>query len=205
MLDMNNWVFEYNIALNLFSTAEQHGEWINNNYGHMVNRIVRYNIFKGGGMGATGVVVANNNNTDGDQIYGNVVANMRVSNGVFVSSKGQMRNAKIYNNTFTNVQALANVNIQGGEVFNNLFYANKDYNGNPINHANMYGAITRQANNLVVSTNPFVSGADFSLLLALPSGGGTALSSPFNLDMKGRVRGADGVWDLGAYEFLSKP
>ena len=40
-LTMNNWVFEYNIALNLYSSAAYHGGWINNNYGKATNQIVR--------------------------------------------------------------------------------------------------------------------------------------------------------------------
>ncbi len=30
---------------------------------------------------------------------------------------------------------------------------------------------------------------------------GVSLASPYNMDMDGKTRGADGTWDRGAYEF----
>ena len=36
-----------------------------------------------------------------------------------------------------------------------------------------------------------------------PINAGTNLGSPFNVDMDGNIRGTDGAWDIGAYEYVS--
>jgi hypothetical protein len=38
-----------------------------------------------------------------------------------------------------------------------------------------------------------------------PKDKGVNLGSPYNIDMAGNVRGADGTWDIGAFEFQSGP
>jgi hypothetical protein len=47
-----------------------------------------------------------------------------------------------------------------------------------------------------------VSGGDFHLTAPLA---GIALASTFNLDLDGNIRGANGVWDRGAYEVGGGP
>jgi hypothetical protein len=50
------------------------------------------------------------------------------------------------------------------------------------------------------SGNPFVNLAADNYALTAATAGGIAITG-FDRDMLGRVRGADGVWDRGAYEF----
>jgi hypothetical protein len=45
------------------------------------------------------------------------------------------------------------------------------------------------------------SGGDFHLVSATAPG--AVLSAPFNMDADGDVRGADGIWDRGAYEYTA--
>jgi hypothetical protein len=54
-------------------------------------------------------------------------------------------------------------------------------------------------------SNPFVdvNASDFHLARATDAG--VSLSSPFNMDLQGNVRGADTVWDRGAYEYRLAP
>jgi hypothetical protein len=37
--------------------------------------------------------------------------------------------------------------------------------------------------------------------LAAPTTAGSPLASPYNTDLLGKTRGADGTWDRGAFEF----
>lgn len=57
------------------------------------------------------------------------------------------------------------------------------------------------AHSTTSNTNPFVNvnGFNFQLTVATPPG--IALQPPYNMDMLGNTRGADGVWDRGAFEF----
>ncbi|MGZ3805075.1 MAG: hypothetical protein ACXVB4_12745, partial [Pseudobdellovibrionaceae bacterium] len=50
---------------------------------------------------------------------------------------------------------------------------------------------------------PFVNVAGNDLRLLTATSAGTILSSPYNMDLNGNVRGADGIWDRGALEFVS--
>lgn len=51
------------------------------------------------------------------------------------------------------------------------------------------------------NTNPFSSWPSGNFHLSSPTTPGYPLASPFNVDIEGKTRGADGVWDRGAYEF----
>lgn len=53
------------------------------------------------------------------------------------------------------------------------------------------------------SSNPFVdsAGGDFHLVSATDPG--ISLSAPFDTDIDGNTRGADGAWDTGAFEFVA--
>ena len=55
----------------------------------------------------------------------------------------------------------------------------------------------------MTSSNPFVDLVGGILELIRATVEGAPLPSPYNMDMTGATRGADGVWDLGAYEFWS--
>lgn len=51
--------------------------------------------------------------------------------------------------------------------------------------------------------NPFVSYSTKNFHLAAATDAGITLASPYNVDPEGNIRGADGVWDRGVYEFLA--
>lgn len=54
-----------------------------------------------------------------------------------------------------------------------------------------------------ITSSIFVNFANEDFRLASATNAGTTYSSPFNVDRFGTTRGADGVWDRGAYEFGS--
>lgn len=103
-------------------------------------------------------------------------------------------------------------------IANNLFYGSDT--SPVVDHANAtigsytwdYNAYYDSVNDLDLSAhkssasgNPFVDVSqtaghvDFSL--ATGTAAGSTLASPYNHDLTGAVRGGDGTWDRGAYEF----
>ena len=201
LADVNYLIFEYNVCLNLFSSGLNHGECVNPNGGGMNYAIFRYNWFEGYSTwasdqsGATGCIVANNNDNANAEIYGNVFYNLWIGNGVITNtSQGNMLNAKVYNNTFTGITYGVNgaiIVIASGTVYNNISYN--------VDNSSISGGT--QANNTNYASSPFVDYANKNFHLAAPTSAGTSLSSPYNMDVDGNIRGGDGTWDRGAYEY----
>ena len=208
---MDNWVAEYNILLNGFSSSTNHGEWINNNYGHHRYQITRYNLFEGysGSACMTGMIVANNNDNDYAKVYGNVFNNINACNGTVTgTSAGNLNYAEVYNNTFANSRtgvATLSGPGSGNVAYNNLLFNDLNYDGKLITSPNL--ANFSGSHNIVDNSNPFVdqSAGDFHLKAgSKPVNAGTDLTNDgyVNRDLDGNLRGADGTWDLGAYECL---
>lgn len=111
-----------------------------------------------------------------------------------------MNNCKIYCNTFYQMRGATQIQIQkgsGNEVRNNLFIGFT---------SSISGALTA-SNNLFNAPTTLVedaAGGDFRLTAATGISGLT-LSSPYGIDMNGVVRGEDGHWDVGAYEYPQSP
>ena len=142
---------------------------------------------------------------DNWDIYGNVIWNDKdiphccgtiVVGGDGVSFVGAAaNNVKVYNNTIAGLSdgAVASIMVNGGsgnEVSNNLWY---DCGG-------ATNAAPNTSDNGEVSTDPFVNYAGFDFHLAAPQQG-ASLPSPYDVDLDGVVRGADGVFDRGAFEY----
>jgi len=118
-----------------------------------------------------------------------------------------------YNNTVVNVgMSVRTANggsyATGSQGLNNIYWnsggpgiGNDDYDfcNGTLSEAETHG--------IANGSNPFVnySAQNYQIISnvssTLPRNKGVALSAPFNLDLNGNVRGADGAWDIGAYEF----
>ena len=207
---MANWLVEDNIILNGYSSAANHGEDINNNYGYLDNLVVRYNLFEGRASG-TGCIVVLNDEAGAYYIYGNVFKDERGGDGCITGVHDKLSGA-IYNNTFVNVDnGYGNGDWIGHDVsatvYNNVVYnsvAAIGANFTGTRDYNAYFTTTQtpsETHSYTSSTNPFVSGT-FQLTEAAASAmpAGTSLASPFDVDPTGLTRGADGKWDRGAYE-----
>jgi hypothetical protein len=129
------------------------------------------------------------------------------------SNNNTGNNVLVYNNTIANIKGTySGVVIQAGsgnEVRNNIWYSSVRTNnsfGGAISNNWYYNTVQdgdSTATKTVCSTgcDVFVSsgGKDFRLKTAV--GSGLALVAPYNADMNGVIRGADGTWDRGAFEF----
>jgi hypothetical protein len=126
-----------------------------------------------------------------------------------------------YNNTVVN--AYEGVAFEGGswasgsQGRNNIYYniwgglssspteslPDDDYDFSDRSQGNNFGDGTHDIAN---GNQPFVNiGVNYHIVGTMGAGyprdKGLALGAPFNMDMDGNVRGADGAWDIGAYEF----
>lgn len=165
--------------------------------------------------------------------YGNVFytdQNEGISNGAIACiNLQQCNNWKIYNNTFWDLSDLNSIRTGIGfggagsgsdvEIFNNLWQESRKVNHNCGTgvtctlDSQVYTDITDSNDksgetNVQIrdSFNWFVNkaSADFHLVEATDDGVNTSAALPGNdLDIDGNTRGADGVWDRGAYEFVS--
>lgn len=147
--------------------------------------------------------------------------NFGVAGIVFIandsSNNNYGNNILFYNNTMVNIQgSYSGVVIQrgsGNEVRNNIWYdsvrTNNSFSGT-ISHNWYYdtqqdGDSTSSKSVCTSNCGIFmsISGEDFRLKNGTASG--IALGAPFNADTNGVIRGADGTWDRGAFEFGSTP
>ncbi len=144
------------------------------------------------------------------EIYGNVIYNdlssvpkdwyaRAIAVDLHKYSYGSVSNLKIYNNDFVNLWMTLRISNEtdigiGGEFRNNLRYNADGVMTNPnliISH------------DTIASSNPFVNLGTFDLHLSSATNEGFPLGFQYNVDMEGNIRGADGVWDRGAYEYKS--
>jgi len=90
-------------------------------------------------------------------------------------------------------------------IENNIWYNSEYCEDNSYGDYNTYyksdKANDTGAHSTTSNSNPFVNvnGFNFQLTAATPAG--VAFQAPYNMDMLGNTRGADGVWDRGAFEF----
>lgn len=145
--------------------------------------------------------------------------NYGVAGIVFIANDASNNNRGngilFYNNTMVNIQgSYSGVVIQSGsgnEVRNNIWYdsvrTNNSFSGT-ISHNWYYDTVqdgdssaTKTVCNSGCDLFKSISGKDFRLDSA--TAGGMTLSAPYNTDMNGVIRGADGTWDRGAFEFGS--
>jgi hypothetical protein len=216
MSGKTGWIIEKNIVLNGFSSANAHGEDINNDCGSP-SYDIRWNWFENRQQG-TACIVSLNCTASAYYIYGNVFKNMRYGDGCITGITNgygsQIMSGAVVNNTFIDVMSPYNYGGWIGynvtsNVYNNLLYSMpadvrglsgaKDYNA--------YYSTTNtpsETHGQAATGNPFVNLNNYDVSLLAPTNDGYHIDSsvhPYNIDAFGRVRGADGVWDRGALEY----
>lgn len=218
-LAMNGWLAEYNIILNGFSSAANHGEDINNNYGYLDSFTIRYNVFEGRSSGTATIVGGLNGRVGTYYIYGNVFKNQVSGDGTIVCVH-ENATMYIYNNTFINaggggsgpyIGGTASDCVLSGVIANNLLYSMSADLGSAASgmtrHYNAYFSTTNtpsETNGYTASGDPFVGSASGNVNLtpsvaaAMPAG--LTLPTPYDRDIINALRGADGKFDRGAYE-----
>lgn len=190
--------------------ANFHGEVINRYYSSSGGGIIRYNHIKdayngvsgfpeGGGTGCFGFA-----ETSGAEVYGNIVENFYCGNGA-VAAGWNNDNLKVYNNTFINGGANTPTVRFPAPESGNTGVGNEAYNNLTVGCVQVqYTGVGTFGYNSTESSSVFVNYAAGDYRLARRTTMvGTNLPSPYNVDMAGNTRGAGGVWDLGAYQYVS--
>lgn len=113
----------------------------------------------------------------------------------------------IYNNTFASM-GYAGVavrgSVAGGMAANNIFYGASASFDNLSHDYNASNSSLGETHGQTITSNIFMNYAGSDLRLSGATNAGySSLGSEYNTDMYGRIRGADGTWDIGAYEYSS--
>lgn len=183
---------------------------------YAANMIVRNSVFKDScqinpseaGSGCTAeIALWDGSGFDNNEVYGNVfykTTSEHNSGGVVVIGGDGIswvgpsaNNSKVFNNTVAGYKdGTAAILINGGNnaCRNNLWHGI----GSSVRTGCNASAVS---SNVVISSSPFVGASAGDFRLAVGTQAGQALGSPYDLDMKGSKRGADGTWDIGAYEY----
>lgn len=154
------------------------------------------------------------------RVYGNVfykdpaVAMDNCCNGIIGGWTGanseDFFTAKVYNNTFINIpgtEVLGVLPVRSGsnEARNNLFYTVVTPGGSSgvwqtVTHNHFVSTSTVGTSTTTSSGNPFTNLTTFDFRLTGNTPSGTALASPYNVDMLGNTRT---TWTRGAIEFAA--
>lgn len=126
-----------------------------------------------------------------------------------------------YNNTFIQTDVTSTQGAgqtlpfaSGSQIRNNLYWTNQNndaWNAGSTVADRDYefaGGTAVGAHSISGGSNPFVnySGKDFHIVgtvgATYPKDKGVSLDSMYNSDLDGNTRGADGSWDIGAYQYI---
>ena len=151
-------------------------------------------------------------------IYGNVFRwasdlGSAASNGVIGTwSDYYAKNINIFNNSFFNLTGGGSgrifpmySSITNVKAYNNIWYNSPTtiFGANVVHDYNLLinsnESKISESHKQVGSVTTFSSISNFTL--AGQTDPGISLSSPYNQDMNGKTRGADGNWDRGALEY----
>lgn len=185
---------------------------------YAANMTVRHSVFKDScqrdpGDSTSGctaeIALWDGSGFDNNEVYGNVfyktTSEINTGGVIVIGGNGSSwvgpsaNNTKVFNNTMAGYKvgtAIVLLNGSNNACRNNVWYGIASGIGTGCN-------ASVSTNNAVLSSSPFVSYSSGDFRLATSTAGGYALPSPYDVDMKGAKRGADGSWDLGAYEYGS--
>ena len=125
-------------------------------------------------------------------------------------------NSVVYNNTFINYDIGISSRIyfdpagaSGNEARNNIWVTSANsanHQGATLSHNSYWDTPSTDSgtgSETGLTGDPLVNwvGENFQLVGATTAG--ITLDAPYNTDPNGQIRGADGVWDRGAYEFTA--
>ena len=216
MLSTSNFTVEYSKFAFSYESATYHPDLVQGYGGPYSNIIFRYNyIYDVDGTYLWGV--HDNNTANGYEIYGNIIVftnrPSNTSDGIVgdLNGNGTINNLKFYNNTITGD---FNYNVGFGPIVgsNNVAYNNLWVKLSGTGGFGSISSVTHNYNSFYNLThsgeenrsgNPFTNSGNENFTLSGVTTAGTTLPNPYNVDMFGNVRGADGTWDRGAYEYLA--
>jgi len=216
--------FEHRLGANYEPDRTIHGGGIVFQNSHDVT--FRYNIFRD--IRGTAGIEPKDSVQSHMYMYGNIFYN---TNSAYLYSNGAISNTggdtnthmHVYNNLFVDLDGsgsavgwfcgggwCSGTNQETNVAYNNIVFNSVNGAGDTIgflgseHEYNMYDDGTHgetHGQHWTGGSSLFVDYVDDDFHLATGTNEGTGLSSPYNIDMDGNTRGADGNWDRGTYEF----
>jgi hypothetical protein len=150
------------------------------------------------------------NNASNWKIYGNVFLDSAShGNGLIGvgNSKYTAKNIQVFNNTVINSECEFGFiyATTGWEVKNNILFdcKNGPVFGSGVSHSYnaTNGSLSETGVQTGLTSDIFVNYSGDKLKLTKPTADSLKLNSLYNQDMDGNIRGEDGIWDRGAYEY----
>ena len=140
-------------------------------------------------------------------IYGNVFTGGSAAKGLHPHDTASGSGLYVYNNSFYNCGSTG-MDLSSaftGVAKNNVFYdvngvgfGNLTHDYNYFETGNSHGEAHQQ-----VGGNPFINAAGYNFKLsAATNGGDSSIGAVYGTDQVGKIRGGDGVWDRGAFEYI---
>jgi hypothetical protein len=149
--------------------------------------------------------------------------------GIFAEQSGGNANWTIHNTVFAHLNStglkpiqitsalsgLKVYNCTGYDLLTDLVYINggslssSEVKNCLVPNGSIGGSGATAANNITANVSCFTDAAnnDFTIISStggnFPRNAGTALASTYEIDRAGNTHGADGTWDVGAYEYTS--
>jgi hypothetical protein len=208
--NMTNFTLEYSKVARNNQDAACHGDVFEYDGGTASGWIHRYNWFDD--CQGTYLWGTHESGTfTNAEIYGNIISGGKMDNGMLsaLSGGGVISNLKFYNNTIANITTI-NAGFQylsrgsNNSIYNNIWY-NSPAGMEGTHDYNWFSGSGSQSETHIQngSGNPFVNLSADNYSLVRATSAGTMLAAPYNVDMNGNTRGADGMWDRGALEFTS--
>lgn len=191
-----------------------HGQGIQIGPGQSRRIIVRYSVHYD--QYSTAFICPLDNTHDYIEVYGNIfyqnnTSRYLTSNGILANTTGDSGNHwRFYNNTIadcgTSGRACGLLSNSGTD---NLAYNNVWYNSRPTVFTNFshnynwfYGSGTQTEEHIQNGTgSPFMNAAARDFRLRGSTGPGISLPSPYDRGPSNELRGSDGLWDRGVFEF----
>jgi hypothetical protein len=220
--NVSNTVIEYLYVQSYFASDPVHSEIMSSGAGSNTvgDTTFRYNLVTD--IQGTGGLMFDNESSSSSHlwVYGNVFykpagASWGGTNGViggWTGNNGEgMHNVIVNNNTFINIniESLSSFpnKFSGSSATNNIFYncASPNFAKFPTHDYNYFinsgGTHSEAHGTSATSGDPFVNYAGLDFRLKANTNSGSSLPSPYNIDPLGTVRGVNGTYDRGAYQF----
>lgn len=203
---VNNMTFDY-LDMSDCSAANSaswhpNGIWVKDCNGLTVTRSWFHRGLQGFGVGE-GIMTQQQGSVSNLTVANTVFSKLNSTGQKAIQLAGPTSNVLVYNCTFYDIGAPPAVYVNGGTMTGTSAVRNC-----LVPNGSVGGAGTL-SNNITANVNCFVNAAgdDFNIVGTIapnfPRDAGVTLPAAYQVDRNGNIHGADGTWDVGAYEFAT--
>lgn len=198
---------EYNAFADNWSEQDNnHGENLSAYEASNHDFVIRFN--KSRNMRGTAAWAVNNTTANNWKVYGNVYEDCEYGDGFIGWQGGSQSGITIYNETIIRPVYTLQCGLGSGNTIQNCIFmmgglGAPSFQGTTPSYNTYSGSGSGANAQTSFSTANFMNYAGGDYRLNTGTTAGTSLSSPYNVDLLGNIRGADGTFDRGAFEFVA--